>query len=50
MERVNDLLNTIFQGNIITSLDILKGYWKISLEEIGTLRHSKRTNLNIGGR
>ena len=50
-ENVNDLINTIGQGNIITSLDIFIGYWIFLWKKVvATLRHSKHIDLNIGGR
>jgi len=33
MENITDLINSIGGANVITSLDILKGYWEIPLEE-----------------
>ena len=33
MENISELINRIDCTNIITCLDVLKGYWKIPLEE-----------------
>ncbi|GBN31917.1 Transposon Ty3-G Gag-Pol polyprotein [Araneus ventricosus] len=33
MENITDLINQIGHANVITCLDVLKGYWEIPLEE-----------------